>query len=150
MTRPTLGSTSAIKAEQARLLAQMAVRGRGRPQARVDGRMNGLEAEYAKQLELRRLAGVIARWDFQVEKLRLADRTWYEPDFRVVGVDGTIEYHEVKGHWEDDARVKIKVAAELHPYGFVAVTEGPRPHPKVAPRWEYEVILPDPNRRGSP
>lgn len=28
----------------------------------------------------------------------------------------TIELHEIKGHWEDDARVKIKVAAEMYPW----------------------------------
>jgi hypothetical protein len=27
--------------------------------------------------------------------------------------DGQLQAHEVKGHWEDDARVKIKVAASL-------------------------------------
>lgn len=33
-----------------------------------------------------------------------------------------MELHEVKGHWEDDARVKIKVAAEQHPwFRFLAV-----------------------------
>ncbi len=28
----------------------------------------------------------------------------------------------MKGHWEDDARVKIKVAAEMYPFRFVAIT----------------------------
>ena len=32
-----------------------------------------------------------------------------------------MELHEVKGHWQDDARVKIKVAAEQYPFRFVAV-----------------------------
>jgi hypothetical protein len=36
--------------------------------------------------------------------------------------DATIEIHEVKGHWEDDARVKIKVAASLYPLRFVGIT----------------------------
>jgi hypothetical protein len=29
---------------------------------------------------------------------------------------------EVKGHWEEDARVKIKVAASIYPFRFIAVT----------------------------
>jgi len=29
--------------------------------------------------------------------------------------DGIVEFHEVKGHWEDDALVKIKVAAQTFP-----------------------------------
>lgn len=39
----------------------------------------------------------------------------------VLRADGVFEVHEVKGHWEDDARVKIKVAAELYPFKFIAV-----------------------------
>lgn len=35
--------------------------------------------------------------------------------------NGEMEAHEVKGFWTDDARVKIKVAASLFPFKFVAV-----------------------------
>ena len=35
--------------------------------------------------------------------------------------DGTMEMHEVKGFWQDDARVKIKVAADMYPLKFIAV-----------------------------
>ena len=35
--------------------------------------------------------------------------------------NGQIELHEVKGFWMDDARVKIKVAAEMYPFKFVAI-----------------------------
>jgi len=34
---------------------------------------------------------------------------------------GELECHEVKGFWRDDARVKIKVAASIYPFRFVAV-----------------------------
>lgn len=88
---------------------------------RRDGEMNKTEAAYAATLAARKLAGEIDRYDFEAVKLRLADRTFYTPDFRVILADGTEEFHEVKGFWEDDAKVKIKVAAELHPYRFVAV-----------------------------
>lgn len=38
------------------------------------------------------------------------------------GADRSLEIHETKGHWEDDARVKIKVAAEALPiFRFVAL-----------------------------
>jgi hypothetical protein len=97
--------------------------------------MNKTEADYASHLELQKRAGVISEWAFQPEKLRLADRTFYEPDFRVIASDGTVEWHEVKGHWEDDARVKIKVAAELHPYRFIAVTARPK---RIGGGWERE------------
>ena len=35
--------------------------------------------------------------------------------------DGVIECHEVKGFWQDDARAKIKVAADMYPFRFLAV-----------------------------
>jgi hypothetical protein len=77
--------------------------------------MNRTEAEYSQLLELRRLAGEIKAWGFERMKLRLADRCWFIPDFDVIGVGGELEFHEVKGRWRDDARVKIKVAAEQFP-----------------------------------
>lgn len=95
--------------------------GRGRTGGRRDGEMNKLERDYAFVLEAKQNRGEIDRWDYEPEKLRLADRTFYSPDFRVVMLDGTIEFHETKGFWEEDARVKIKVAAEQHPYKFIAI-----------------------------
>lgn len=86
------------------------------------GRMNKTEAAYAELLAARVHVGEILEFKFESVKLRLADRTWYTPDFALVLADGTREIHEVKGHWTDDARVKIKVAADLFPYfRFIAV-----------------------------
>jgi hypothetical protein len=39
-----------------------------------------------------------------------------------------LEMHEVKGFWQDDARVKIKVAASIYPFRFVAVTARAKKH----------------------
>jgi len=86
-----------------------------------ESRMNKLEQKYSEHLDSLLQGGGIIRWDFEPEKLRLANRTWYAPDFRVILPGGEIEWHEVKGFWEDDARVKIKVAAECHPYRFKAI-----------------------------
>lgn len=99
------------------------MKARARVQPKRDGSMNKLEAKYAEQLEMRRRVGRIARWDFEPCKLRLADRTYYTPDFRVLLPDGLIEFHEVKGTWigGEHNRVKLKVAAEQHPYTFVCV-----------------------------
>jgi hypothetical protein len=107
-----------------RLAEELGIALPARPRVRQSSpdAMNRTERRYATEvLEIRRLAGEVLRWDFQSIKLRLADRTWYCPDFPVILADGTLEFHEIKGFWEDDARVKIKVAAELHPYRFVAV-----------------------------
>jgi hypothetical protein len=90
---------------------------------REAGKMNRLETRYAEHLEVRKMCGEIAKWRFEPWKLRLAPKTYYDPDFEVVMLDGKIELHETKGHWEDDARVKIKVAATMFPeFAFVGVT----------------------------
>jgi hypothetical protein len=83
--------------------------------------MNKLEAAYAQQLEAERRAGSVAWYAFEIAKWRLADKTFYTPDFLVMRADGALECHEVKGFWEDDARVKIKVAAATIPVAFFGV-----------------------------
>ena len=68
-------------------------------------------------------AGLILWHKFEPLKLRFADNTFYTPDFAVLPASTrVIELHEVKGFWRDDARVKIKVAASLFPFRFIAVT----------------------------
>lgn len=83
--------------------------------------MNKTEAAYSDHLELLKRAGEVAWYAFEAVKLRLADNTFYTPDFAVMAKDGVIELHEVKGFWQDDARVKIKVAADKYPFRFIAV-----------------------------
>ena len=85
------------------------------------GAMNKTEAGYGQHLELLKKAGEVLWYRFEGVKLRLADNTFYTPDFAVMASTGQIELHEVKGYWEDDARVKIKVAAEMYPFRFLAV-----------------------------
>lgn len=87
------------------------------------GQMNKTEARYAEHLEAHRAAGMISWFGFEAVKLRLADNTFYTPDFAVLAKDSVLEFHEVKGFWQDDARVKIKVAADRFPFRFIAVTE---------------------------
>ena len=83
--------------------------------------MNKLEAAWAQVLEARRANGELAWWAFEGIKLKLADSTFYTPDFAVMGIGSEMEFHEVKGFWRDDARVKIKVAAGLFPFRFLAI-----------------------------
>ncbi len=87
------------------------------------GAMNATETAYAKHLEARRVAGELAWVKFEGIKLRLADNTFYTADFAVMLADGSMELHEVKGAraiFQDDAKVKIKVAAEIYPFQFYA------------------------------
>lgn len=88
------------------------------------GRMNKTEAAYDQHLALRKHAGEIRWYAFEAIKLRLASATFLTVDFFVVLADGAMECHEVKGrkgdrYWaEEDAKVKVKVAAEQFPFAF--------------------------------
>lgn len=88
--------------------------------------MNKLEADYAQRLELMLRDGSLLWYGFEAIKLRLADATFYTPDFFILNRDGLLECHEVKGFWEDDARVKIKVAASMFPFRFLGVRREPK------------------------
>lgn len=101
------------------------------------GTMNGTETAYAKHLEEQRIAGVVLWYKFEGVKLRLGEKTFYTPDFAVMQASGQIELHEVKGHWVDDARVKIKVAADMYPFKFIAIKKLAK---KRGGGWEYEVF----------
>lgn len=99
------------------------------------GTMNKGEAAYAAYLDREKAAGRVLWWRFEGLKLRLADNTFYTPDFAVMTADAVIECHEVKGFWMDDARAKIKIAADLYPFRFKAF----RPMPKSkGGGWEEE------------
>jgi hypothetical protein len=101
------------------------------------GQMNKTEERYAATLELLRHAGDILWYKFEGLKLRLADNTFYSPDFFVLRKDGMLEAHEVKGFWQDDARAKIKIAADMYPFKFFAVKERAK---KYGGGWEYEAF----------
>ncbi|MES5339150.1 DUF1064 domain-containing protein [Klebsiella pneumoniae] len=87
------------------------------------GQMNKTEEAYCSYLELRRRYGEIAWFRFEGIKLRLADNTFYTPDFAVMLANGQMELHEVKGFWTDEARVKTKVAADQYPFRIIGVTK---------------------------
>ena len=99
------------------------------------GAMNKTEAAYAASLELRCAAGEVSWFKFEGLKFRLADNTFYTPDFAVMLAGGALEAHEVKGHWQDDARAKIKIAADMYPLQFIAVQALPK---KVGGGWKIE------------
>ncbi len=106
------------------------------------GTMNKTEAAYAEVLESRCAGGEIVSYRFEAYKLRLADNTHYTPDFVVQMPDGTIQLHEVKACTskgvmlcEDDAKVKIKVAAEQYPeFSFVMCGKLPK---KIGGGWKF-------------
>ena len=101
------------------------------------GERNKTEAAYEAFLEALRMTGSVAWFKFEGVKLRLADNTFYTPDYAVMLSNGQMEMHEVKGFWQDDARVKIKVAADLYPFRFKALKARAK---KNGGGWESEVF----------
>ena len=89
---------------------------------------NKTEMRYAQHLGFMKHGGAILAYVFQPFGMKLADKTYYHPDFLVVTPD-CLEIHEVKARgksgWSsmrDDANVKIKVASKLFPwFRFVLV-----------------------------
>jgi hypothetical protein len=97
-----------------------------RARRRVPGEMNGLESAYAERLKVLCMTGEIREWKFEAVTLVVArppqaKPSRYTPDFFVVNKDGEIEFHETKGFMQEDARVKLKCAAEQYPFKFVVV-----------------------------
>jgi hypothetical protein len=86
------------------------------------GEMNKTETAYAKHLEAEKAAGRIVWWKFEAIKLRLANRSFLTMDFAVlVENGGVLELHDSKGAKHivtEDARLKVKLAAEAYPFVF--------------------------------
>ena len=105
---------------------------------RIAGKANKTESRYADVLEARRLCGEIEWYKFEGFNVRLADSTFYMPDYVVMLADGTFEAHEVKAGRvdkatgkvvkisEDASNIKIKIAADMYPFRFVWAVEQPK------------------------
>ena len=74
---------------------------------------------YARSLEWMKQRGVIADWEYEpktfwfVEIMRGVRS--YTPDFLITNIDGTQEYHEVKGYMDAKSKTKIKRMAKYFP-----------------------------------
>lgn len=93
------------------------------------GTMNTTETKYAAYLDQLKLAGDVLWWKFEPVKLLLAPLTTLTPDFMVMLADGILEMHDVKGAkaiYEDDAKVKMKMAAQEYPFVFRVVYPVPK------------------------
>jgi hypothetical protein len=98
------------------------------------GEMNGLELEYYNTLELRRLAGEFTHIYFEQVTLKLAPDLRYTPDFAVYDAMGLLSFHETKGFFADDAKVKIKMAATIFPMHTFYLAR------KVRGAWQVEEV----------
>lgn len=85
------------------------------------GEMNATEAKFANYLRGLEITGEILWWRHEGIKLHLADNTTLNVDFNVMYADGLLVMIDVKGAKaiiEEDAKVKMKVAAEQFPFVF--------------------------------
>ena len=106
---------------------------------------NATEARFAREvLDPYKRSGIIDGYTFEGIKILLAAATpatdgqakipaaYYTPDFIVWKHGCQPCCVEIKGYWEEAARLRIKVAADRHDYlTFVAVKY-------IGRRWEYE------------
>ncbi len=99
---------------------------RGSTRRKKPGEMNATEAKYAEYLDGLKADGVILWYLYEGMTFKLGKDCRYTPDFDVMLPDGTIELHETKGHWTEQAKVKIRVAADLFPFRFVAKNKQPK------------------------
>jgi hypothetical protein len=104
------------------------LRARGRVRKRR-GEMNATEARFAAELRTMQTVGEIEWYGYECITFRLADRTTYTPDFLMLYATGELWAIDVKGttktkggkhkaFTEEDAKIKIKLAAELFPLRF--------------------------------
>lgn len=104
---------------------------------RSPGKMSKAEQAYQAHLELRKKAGQIREYFYECVNLRLGKNCHYRPDFLVITDDWTMEFHEVKGfkrrpngapgfYMEEDAKPKIRSAADKFPFRFVVVCQAPK------------------------
>lgn len=76
------------------------------------------EANYARYLNFLKRAGEIVGWEYEADTFRFPVQRGnmeYTPDFKVVGMDGEIVYHEVKGYMDKDSAVKLRRMAKYYP-----------------------------------
>jgi hypothetical protein len=85
-----------------------------------------LEAAYARNLELRRLAGEISTWEYEPRTFDLGKRRVYTPDFRVRFADGRVEWHEVKGYCRTKDAVRMDWFIDAYPTEVLVIVTRPK------------------------
>lgn len=101
------------------------------------GEMNKTEQRYHDHLQLQKQAGLVLWFEFESIKLKLCDNTHFTPDFALMGADGVMELHDVKGSRaiiKDDAHLKMKWAADRYPFRICYV------FPVKGGGWEVEEV----------
>lgn len=77
------------------------------------------EANYARYLNWLKERGEIKSWEFEPDTFEFTNikkgTRFYTPDFKIITVDGSTEYHEVKGWMDEKSKIKIKRMKKYYP-----------------------------------
>lgn len=106
------------------------------------------EANWARYLNWLVAAKKISRWEyepdtFEFHRVKKGNR-YYTPDFKVFGLDGSVEYHEVKGWLDSDSKTKLKRMALYHPDVKIVLVDKPayravaKQVAGIIPHWETD------------
>lgn len=105
------------------------------------------EANYARYLNWLTAQGQISKWEYEPETFEFHKITkgnkFYTPDFKITNIDGSIEYHEVKGWLDNDSKVKLKRFARYYPDIKLVLIDKPvytaiaRTMRPLIPEWEW-------------
>lgn len=134
-TPPALPSSAISTKPKPTSIERMQAKGR-----LAKGTMNDTETRYAAYLDQLKLAGDVLWWRFEPCKLLLAPQTTLTPDFMLLLADGALEMHDVKGAkaiYTDDAKVKMKIAAQEYPFVFRVVYPIPK---SKGGGWQIELV----------
>lgn len=77
------------------------------------------EANYALYLNFLVSQKLVKKWEYEAEifmfhAIQLGTRS-YRPDFKITNLDGSIEFHEVKGYMDKKSATKLKRMAKYYP-----------------------------------
>lgn len=77
------------------------------------------ERNYCHYLEWLKSIGEIADWEYEPDEFEFPIKRgtkFYKPDFKITNNDdGSVEYHEVKGHWTQKARTQVNRFRKYYP-----------------------------------
>lgn len=101
------------------------------------------ESNWAHYLNWLVAKGEITSWAYEVdtfefERIKRGVR-FYTPDFKVTNLNGSIEYHEVKGYMDQKSRTKLSRMARYHPTVTIVVID--RAAYRAVAQWK--ALIPD-------
>ncbi len=123
-------------------------RSRAGKRADLDGLFvrSSWEANYARYLNFLIESGNITSWEYEPDRflfhqIKRGTRS-YTPDFKITELDGSIEYHEVKGWMDQKSKTRLRRMAKYYPGVKIVLIDKPvyteiaKQFRRVLPGWE--------------